>query len=139
MLDFPKSTAFGRRFPKQKFYENLDVSPEVKRLFVEQVIQAKIKLILGVIRKETKRTGMDAKEHEIIDRMHILMDSVKQCAVTADADDQLWIILTVDPSRSVKCGSDPLSDRLCISILAADNCVAHAIPPYEVKFTIVCR
>ena len=37
MLDFPKSTAFGRRFPKQKFYENLDVSAEVKRLFVEQV------------------------------------------------------------------------------------------------------
>lgn len=37
MLDFPKSTVFGRRFPKQKFYENLDVSPEVKRLFVEQV------------------------------------------------------------------------------------------------------
>ena len=37
MLDFPKSTAFGRRFPKQKFYENLDVSPEIKRLFVEQV------------------------------------------------------------------------------------------------------
>lgn len=37
MLEFPKTTAFGRRFPKQKFYENLDVSPEVKRLFVEQV------------------------------------------------------------------------------------------------------
>ena len=37
MLDFPKSTVFGRRFPKQKFYENLDVSAEVKRLFVEQV------------------------------------------------------------------------------------------------------
>lgn len=37
MLTFPKSTAFGRRMPKQKFYENLDVSPEVKRLFVEQV------------------------------------------------------------------------------------------------------
>ena len=37
MLDFPKSTLFGRRFPKQKFYENLEVSPEVKRLFVDQV------------------------------------------------------------------------------------------------------
>lgn len=37
MLEFPKTTAFGRRFPKQKFYENLDVSPEIKRLFVEQV------------------------------------------------------------------------------------------------------
>ena len=37
MLDFPKSTLFGRRFPKQKFYENLEVPAEVKRLFVEQV------------------------------------------------------------------------------------------------------
>ena len=37
MLEFPNTTAFGRRFPKQKFYENLDVSPEIKRLFVEQV------------------------------------------------------------------------------------------------------
>ena len=37
MLEFSKTTAFGRRFPKQKFYEKLDVSPEIKRLFVEQV------------------------------------------------------------------------------------------------------
>ena len=37
MLNFPKSTAFGRRIPKQKFYEHLEVSPEVKRLFVDQV------------------------------------------------------------------------------------------------------
>lgn len=37
MLLFPASTAFGRRIPKQKFYQNLDVSAEVKRLFIEQV------------------------------------------------------------------------------------------------------
>lgn len=37
MLNLPKSTAFGRRVPKQKFYEYLDVSAEVKRLFVEQI------------------------------------------------------------------------------------------------------
>ncbi len=37
MLNFPKSTVFGRRIPKQKFYEHLDVSPEIRRLFVEQV------------------------------------------------------------------------------------------------------
>ena len=37
MLDFPKSTAFGRRVPKQKFYENLEVPAGVKRIFVEQV------------------------------------------------------------------------------------------------------
>lgn len=37
MLSFPHSTDFGRRIPKQKFYQNLDVSAETKRLFVEQI------------------------------------------------------------------------------------------------------
>ena len=37
MLNFPKTTEFGRRIPKQKFYENLDITAEVKRLFVEQI------------------------------------------------------------------------------------------------------
>ena len=37
MLTFPKSAAFGRRFPKQKFYEYLEVDPQVKHLLVEQV------------------------------------------------------------------------------------------------------
>lgn len=37
MLELPKTTEFGRRVPKQKFYEHLDVSTEVKRLFVEQI------------------------------------------------------------------------------------------------------
>lgn len=37
MLNLPSSTEFGRRVPKQKFYEHLDVSPEVKRLFIDQI------------------------------------------------------------------------------------------------------
>lgn len=37
MLGLPKSTEFNRRVPKQKFYENLTVSPAVKRAFVEQI------------------------------------------------------------------------------------------------------
>ena len=37
MLGLPKSTEFNRRIPKQKFYENLYVSPALKRVFVEQV------------------------------------------------------------------------------------------------------
>ena len=37
MLDLPKSTEYNRRIPKQKFYENLTVSPELKRVFVEQI------------------------------------------------------------------------------------------------------
>ena len=37
MLGLPKSTEFSRRIPKQKFYENLTVSPALKRVFVEQI------------------------------------------------------------------------------------------------------
>ena len=31
MLNFPKTTEFGRRVPKQKFYEHLDVTPELRK------------------------------------------------------------------------------------------------------------
>lgn len=37
MLELPKSTEFNRRIPKQKFYENLTVSPALKRVFVDQI------------------------------------------------------------------------------------------------------
>ena len=37
MIGLPKSTEFNRRIPKQKFYENLTVSPTLKRVFVDQI------------------------------------------------------------------------------------------------------
>lgn len=37
MLNLPQSTAFGKRIPKQKFYEHLGVTPELKRTFTEQL------------------------------------------------------------------------------------------------------
>ena len=37
MIGLPKSTEFNRRIPKQKFYENLTVSPTLKRFFVDQI------------------------------------------------------------------------------------------------------
>lgn len=37
MLAFPKSTEYGRRIPKNKFYEHLPVTPEIKRLFIDQI------------------------------------------------------------------------------------------------------
>jgi hypothetical protein len=36
-LSLPSSTVFNRRIPKQKFYENLDVANDIKRLFVDQI------------------------------------------------------------------------------------------------------
>lgn len=37
MLGLPKSTEFNKRIPKQKFYENLQVTPAMKRFFVDQI------------------------------------------------------------------------------------------------------
>lgn len=37
MLGFPKATDFNRRIPKTKFYENINITSSLKRLFVDQV------------------------------------------------------------------------------------------------------
>lgn len=37
MLRLPKTTEFNKRIPKQKFYENLEISPAIKKVFVNQV------------------------------------------------------------------------------------------------------
>ena len=39
MLELPASTVFNRRIPKQKFYDNLSITPQLKRIFVEQISQ----------------------------------------------------------------------------------------------------
>lgn len=36
-MDFPKSTYFNRKIPKQKFYENLNISPALRRSFIKQI------------------------------------------------------------------------------------------------------
>ena len=37
MLGLPTTTEYNKRIPKQKFYENLSVTPALKRVFVEQI------------------------------------------------------------------------------------------------------
>ena len=37
MIGLPVSTEFNKRIPKQKFYENIAVTPAMKRAFVEQI------------------------------------------------------------------------------------------------------
>lgn len=37
MLGFPRTTEYNKRVPKQKFYENIEISPALKRAFVEQI------------------------------------------------------------------------------------------------------
>lgn len=37
MLGLPSTTEYNKRIPKQKFYENLSVTPALKRIFAEQI------------------------------------------------------------------------------------------------------
>lgn len=37
MFGLPKTTEFNKRIPKQKFYENISVSPAMRRIFIEQI------------------------------------------------------------------------------------------------------
>lgn len=37
MLNLPASAAFNRRIPKQKFYEELPLTPALRRVFVGQI------------------------------------------------------------------------------------------------------
>ena len=37
MLGLPRSTEYNKRIPKQKFYENLQITPVLKRAFVDQI------------------------------------------------------------------------------------------------------
>ena len=37
MLGLPRTTEFNKRIPKQKFYENIAVTPALKRIFVDQI------------------------------------------------------------------------------------------------------
>ena len=37
MLGLPKTTEFNKRIPKQKFYENLTVTPALRRVFIDQI------------------------------------------------------------------------------------------------------
>lgn len=37
MLGLPKTTKFNKQFPKQKFYGKLNVTPTLKRVFIDQI------------------------------------------------------------------------------------------------------
>jgi len=66
MIELPKTTEFNRRIPKQKFYENMDISPALKKIFVEQVriIYWRNKIAVSTT---NLAAGTDVTELEIIE------------------------------------------------------------------------
>ena len=66
MIGLPKTTEFNKRIPKQKFYENMDISPALKKVFVEQVriIYWKNKIAASTT---NLATGTDVTELEVFE------------------------------------------------------------------------
>ena len=66
MIGLPKTTEFNKRIPKQKFYENMDISPALKKIFVEQVriIYWKNKIAASTT---NLATGTDVTELEVFE------------------------------------------------------------------------
>lgn len=66
MIGLPKTTEFNKRIPKQKFYENMDVSPALKRIFTEQVktIYWRNKIAVSTI---NLASGNDVTEIEVFE------------------------------------------------------------------------
>lgn len=63
---FPKQTEVNKRIPKQKFYDNLDLTPAVKKAFVEQIqsVVWKNKLSPATI---NLRAGQEVTEIEVFE------------------------------------------------------------------------
>lgn len=68
MLELPKSTEYGKRIPKQKFYEHMAISPQLKRIFVEQVkaIQWRNKLATSTLNVGAGRVVTEIEVIEIV-------------------------------------------------------------------------
>ena len=66
MLGLPKTTEFNKHIPKQKFYENINVTPALRRIFVEQikVVYWRNKIASSTINLEA---GNDVTEIEVFE------------------------------------------------------------------------
>lgn len=66
MLGLPKTTEFNKRIPKQKFYEHINVTPALRRIFIDQikVIYWKNKIAPSTINLQT---GTDVTEIEVFE------------------------------------------------------------------------
>lgn len=80
MLGLPVSTEFNKRIPKQKFYENISISPAMKRVFVEQIrtIIWRNKIAASTINVEQGKTVNEIEVIEIILDSYPLDENVLQ-------------------------------------------------------------
>lgn len=80
MLGLPVSTEFNKRIPKQKIYENISITPALKKVFVEQIktIIWRNKLAASTINVEQGKNVNEIEVIEIILNSYPLDESVLQ-------------------------------------------------------------
>ena len=78
MLGLPKTTDFNKRIPKEKFYENLNVTPAVKKSFVDQikVIYWRNKIATSTTNLAAGKTVTEIEIIEIKLKTNVLDESV---------------------------------------------------------------
>ena len=78
MLGLPKTTDFNKRIPKEKFYENLNVTPTVKKCFVDQikVIYWRNKIASSTTNLAPGTTVMEIEVFEVRLKTNILDEAV---------------------------------------------------------------
>ena len=104
MFRFPVSTEFDKRIPKQKFYENLDVSPALRRVFVEQIrlVYWRNKLATSTLNIAAGDTVTEVEVFEVrLNEPHLDESVLKQIdqeipyhilfVLTYDGNAQAWI------------------------------------------------
>ena len=66
MLGLPKTTEFNKRIPKQKFYKNINITPTLRQIFVDQikVVYWRNKIAPSTINLEA---GNDVTEIEVFE------------------------------------------------------------------------
>ena len=67
MLGLPKTTEFNKRIPKQKFYENINVTPALRRIFIDQikVIYWRNKIAPSTMNLEAGQNVMEIEVFEV--------------------------------------------------------------------------
>ena len=71
MLDLPESTVFNKRIPKQKFYDNLSVTSQLKKIFVEQINQI-------IWRNKISPTTINITAGEIVTEIEVIAVKLNQ-------------------------------------------------------------
>lgn len=97
MFGFPSSTEFNKRIPKQKFYETIDITSALKRVFVEQIrlIYWRNKLASTTLNLAAGDTVTEIEVFEVRLNAPLLNEAVL-CQIDKEIPYHILFILTCD-------------------------------------------